>query len=234
MKLLQPAKGHRAGTDAVLLAAAVPRAFAGLCVDAGSGVGAAGLGVALACPAARVRLIDNDPVSLDLARENIASNGLSERVEALACNLLDRGERPRPRLEQAQLVVTNPPFYAAAHVRASPEEGRRTAHVLRPGAALADWLVACLDLLAPAGTLVVIHVGHALPEALAALDRRCGALTLLAVQPRENIPAGRILLRGVKGSRAPFSIAPSLVLHEATGFTPLAARLHRGEEALAW
>ena len=232
--LRQPARGHRAGTDAVLLAAAVPRAFAGLCVDAGSGVGAAGLGVALACPEARVRLVENDPLSLGLAGANVAANGLCDRVEVSPCDLLDGSDRGQVPRDLAQLVVTNPPFHAADRVRASPDARRRAAHILPPGARLADWVLACLDLLTPGGTLVMIHAAQALPDALAALERRCGAVTLLAIHPRDGLPAGRVLLRGVKGSRAPFTIAPPLVLHDAAGFTPLARRVHRGEEALAW
>ncbi len=42
-------------------------------------------------------------------------------------------------------------------------------------------------------------------------------------------------MRGVKGSRAPFSIMPGLILHEADGrFTEQAEALHRGEGRLAW
>ena len=67
LTLRQPRQGHRSGTDAVLLAASVPRAFDGLLVDAGAGVGAAGLGVALACPGARVLLLENDAATVTLA-----------------------------------------------------------------------------------------------------------------------------------------------------------------------
>ena len=48
--LRQPADGHRIGTDAVLLAAAAPGDFSGLAIDAGAGVGAAGLALAIARP----------------------------------------------------------------------------------------------------------------------------------------------------------------------------------------
>ncbi len=47
LSLRQPARGHRAGTDAVLLGASVPVEASGKALDAGAGVGSAGL-VALA------------------------------------------------------------------------------------------------------------------------------------------------------------------------------------------
>ena len=42
LSLRQPTKGHRAGTDAVLLAAAAPADFSGLALDVGAGIGTAG------------------------------------------------------------------------------------------------------------------------------------------------------------------------------------------------
>ncbi len=232
--LEQPVRGHRAGTDAVLLAAAVPRSFTGLCHDVGAGVGAAGLGIALACPSAQVRLVENDPIALRLAEANIAANGLAGRAGVVARDLFDGSRRRDALAAPADLVVSNPPFHAAGRVRPSPDAGRRAAHVLAAEATLTDWLLACLDLTAAKGTLIVIHAPAALPEILAAFARRLGAVTLLPVHPRADAPASRVLVRGVKGSRGPFAVAAPLVLHEGDGFTATAARVHRGEAALAW
>ena len=232
LTLAQPARGHRSGTDAVLLAAAVPRGFAGFVCDVGAGVGAAGLGIALACPEARVRLVERDPLAARLAGRNIADNALSDRCEIVECDVL----RSRHALsgDPADVVVTNPPFWEAHRVRASPQEGRSSAHVLDPEATLAGWLVACLDVLSSRGTLIVIHAPMAVPEILARLGRWLGAITLLPVHPQAGAPAKRVLVRGTKGSRAPFGIAAPLFLHDGERFTPEAERLHRGEAALAW
>lgn len=232
--LNQPARGHRSGTDAVLLAAAVPRDFTGLVYDAGAGAGAAGLGVALACPWARVRLIENDPFMARLAADNIAANGLHNRAAVACCDLLSRRDRRLTLPESAQLIVTNPPFHDAGRVRMSPVAARRSAHVMEGGATLADWILACLDLVAEKGILIVVHVAPAVPEILDALDKRAGGVTLLAVYPRADEPAHRVLVRAVKGSRAPFVLAAPLTLHGADGFADKAERLHRGEAALDW
>jgi len=56
--LVQPRTGHRAGMDAMMLAAAVPSAFAGRLADFGAGAGAAGLAVLSRCPAAEVVLVE--------------------------------------------------------------------------------------------------------------------------------------------------------------------------------
>ena len=225
----QPVRGHRSGTDAVLLAAAVPCEFSGLACDVGAGVGVAGLGLALRCPAAHVRLIERDPTTADLARENVARNAMADRVGVVTRDVLTAmEERPAP----ARLVVTNPPFYGAANVRASPIAERRRAHVADVD--LAAWIRSCLDLLESRGTLILIHEPPALPEILAALAGRAGAVTLLFVHPRAHQPARRLLVRAVKGSRAPLMVAPPLFLHGESGFEPHAERLHRGETGLAW
>ena len=231
--LRQPHKGHRSGTDAVLLAAAVPRDFDGSLIDAGSGVGAAGLGVALCCMKARVVLLENDTLTVELAAENIRANGLGQRVQVIACDLLDRDAR-RAIERNADVVVTNPPFYDGATVRASPSARRSAAHVMAAGTALSDWIAGCLDLLAPKGTLIMVHAASALPSILAGFDGRLGGVTVLAVHPREGEPAKRVLVRATKGSRAPFVIAAPLVLHDGDRFTVGADRLHRGEAALEW
>ena len=227
--LKQPARGHRSGTDAVLLAAAVPRDVSGPVCDVGAGVGAVGLGIALLCPAAQVRLLERDAVVAGLARENIDANGMADRVAVTIGDVLRGSEQ---RLAPARLVVTNPPFYNASQVRASPFAGRRDAHVVDGD--LTGWIRACLDLLDSKGTLILIHAPTALPEILTALAGRAGAVTLLFVHPRDHQPARRILVRAVKGSRAPLTVAPPLVLHGEAGFEPYADQLHRGDVGLAW
>src|SRR5579863_9820561 len=46
LRLRQPHEGHRAGSDAILLAAAAPETISGVALDLGAGVGAAGLALA--------------------------------------------------------------------------------------------------------------------------------------------------------------------------------------------
>jgi tRNA1(Val) A37 N6-methylase TrmN6 len=234
LMLQQPAKGHRGGTDAVLLAAAVPRDFAGFLCDAGAGVGTAGLGAALACPAARVGLIESDPLSARLAAENAGANGLADRASVYACDLLSAASRKAFELDgRADLVITNPPFYAPGAVRESPDPRRRAAHVGGDGG-LEAWIIACLALLGPHGMMIIIHRTEALAEILAAFERRAGAVTLLPVHTKAGEPAKRVLVRAVRGSRAPLSIAPGLVLRGEAGFTAEVERINRGEVGLQW
>ena len=114
--------------------------------------------------------------------------------------------------EAADLVVTNPPFFEPGAVRASPDAGKARAHVFggeTGGAPLVGWIRACLALLRPGGRFALIHRPDALAAILAAAEKRLGALALLPVHPRAGAPAHRLLVSGVKGSKAPLRIAPA-------------------------
>src|SRR3712207_6087045 len=73
VRLLQPRRGHRAGTDAVLLAAAVSPGDGERVVDLGAATGAVGLMIAARSNADLV-FVDRDPVLLALCRDNLRLN----------------------------------------------------------------------------------------------------------------------------------------------------------------
>ena len=212
LRLRQSAAGHRAGTDAVLLAAATPENQQGLILDIGAGAGAVGLMAALRTPAATVGLVEIDPWSCALARENVAENNLGARALVYEADVLSAKSRRAAGLidESAALVLTNPPFHAAGRVRAPPDAAKARAHVA--SAPLAGWARACLALLAPGGTFAMIHRADALAECLAAVEGRIGGVSIEPIHTRSDAPATRLLLRGVKGSKAPLSILKAIVV----------------------
>jgi tRNA1(Val) A37 N6-methylase TrmN6 len=239
LMLMQPKRGHRVGTDAALLVAAAGDARQGRIVDVGAGVGAVGLALAERNPLASVDLVDIDPELAQLAESNAARNGLEARARVLRLDVLKSNERREAGLvESANCVVTNPPFFDAKVVRASPDTAKARAHVLagaEAGATLTNWVQASLAILAPGGQFVMIHRPGALALLLDAIGSRLGALAILPVHPTTGASAHRLLVSGVKGSRAPLRIAPGLVLHGADGrLTAEADALHRGERLIDW
>jgi tRNA1(Val) A37 N6-methylase TrmN6 len=81
----------------------------------------------------------------------------------------------------------------------------------------------------------MIHRPEALSAILAALGNRLGALALLPVHPTIGASAHRLLVSGVKGSKAPLRLAAGLVLHRADGrMTAEADAIHRGERLIDW
>lgn len=233
VRLLQPMAGHRAGTDAVLAAAlAGPEGGEGI-VDLGSASGAIGLILAASLPDARVVLAERDSSLAALARENVALNGFADRAGVAEIDAFDQPARwsetwPEALLPlgQADLVVTNPPFFDDPRARPSPDPGRRAAHMMA-GGGLREWIAAAARLLRPGGRLVMIHRADALAACLGALPPAFGTIILRPVLPRADADASRIVLSARKGGRGPLAIRPPLVLHGPDGrFTPEAAALH--------
>jgi len=229
VQLRQPRAGHRVGLDALLLASATPPATQGLILDIGAGTGLVGLAAAYHAPQEQFGLVEIDPQACAFARENIVLNQLQARGAVYEADVASPAARRREGLadESARLVLTNPPFYDAKRVQVSPDPEKARAHVA--AMPLVDWTRACLALLAPGGTFVMIHRADALADCLAALNDRLGAIAITPVTTRMRAPATRILLRGVKGSKAPLSLLPSLTIHHEGGATtPQAQQLNKG------
>lgn len=230
--LVQPEKGHRAGTDAVLLAAPAPVKPGDVVVDVGAATGAVGLMVAAREKDARFAFVERDSHLAELCRRNCRDNDVEGEI-AIA-DVLDRASREAAGLnpESADLVLTNPPFLEEGQARISPDRRRAAAHAL-PAGGLEAWLKACTGLLKPKGRLVLIHRADRVAECLAILEKRLGGLEIRFVHPSADRPAIRFLASGTRGSRAPSSILPPLILNGPDGrFTPQAEALHRGEANL--
>ena len=130
--LRQPKRGHRVGHDAILLAAATQARAGEHAVELGAGVGAAGLALAHRLPGLTATLVEIDPVLAGLARENAQRNGLSDRVKVVTLDVAASAQAfAASGLAQgsAAHVVMNPPFNDPARQNASPDAGRRLAHV---------------------------------------------------------------------------------------------------------
>lgn len=220
LQILQPRQGYRAGLDAVMLAAAVTqRGGAALRVlDAGAGVGTAGLCLAWRCSEARVVLVEREGALAALARENVLRNGLAERVSVAEVDLARAAPDQLAGFGLADgsfdVAIANPPFHAEGAGTPAQNGLKAAAHAMAEDA-LADWGRFLARMVRPGGVALVVHKASALPDLLAVLARRFGGLTVLPIHSHAGEAAGRVLVSGVKGSRAPFRLAAGLVVHEA-------------------
>lgn len=236
--LIQPRRGHRAGTDAMMLAAAVPSGFSGRLVDLGAGAGAAGLAVASRCPNARVVLVEREEELADCARETIAhpdNARIAGRAEVVVTDVTLTGKaRIAAGLDDSSFdfAIMNPPFNERAD-RPSPDELRRGAHVMVDGL-FESWLRTAAAIVKPRGGLALIARPRSLTEILDAMDGRFGAAQIVPILPRATEPAIRIVIRAVRASRAPLSLMPPLVIHDATGdhFSTRADDVNNGRASL--
>ena len=220
LAITQPARGgHRAGFDAVLLAAALGAETRGHVLDLGAGVGVAGLCAAARLAAVSVTLVERDAEAAALARRNIMANGLEGRAGVIEADVLASARQRAAaglKPDMADHVILNPPYHPGDRVRPSPSPQRQAAHVVDP-ADIDGWLRAAAALLHPNGTLTVIFRADELPRLLAAVGSRFGSLALLPIHAHAGEVAHRLILRGRPQGRAPLRLLPGLVLHEPGG-----------------
>jgi tRNA1(Val) A37 N6-methylase TrmN6 len=214
LRLCQPKRGHRAGHDAILLAAATAARAGDRVADFGAGVGTAGLAVARRVAGIDLVLVEIDEALASLARANADVNQLHAQVivqdvtstaEAFAAE----GLGP----DSIDVVLMNPPFNDASRHRASPDAGRQVAH-MATSETLQAWVHAARRMVKSGGVLTLIWRADGLAEVLTALGRGFGSLEILPVHPDAGSGAIRILVKAIKGGRAPLVMHRGLVLRD--------------------
>jgi tRNA1(Val) A37 N6-methylase TrmN6 len=214
LRLRQPRSGHRAGHDAMLLAAAAPARPGDRVADFGAGVGAAGLAVAKRVAGIDLVLVEIDADLADLARGNAASNAIPAEVIVLdITSSADAFAAAGLIPDSIDVVLMNPPFNDPARHRASPDKARGIAHVAT-AATLEGWIHAGRRILKSGGMLVLIWRADGLAEVLAALGRGFGSLAILPIHGDARTPAIRVLIRAVKGGKAPTEMHAALMLND--------------------
>ena len=219
IKVAQPKQGHRAGSDAVWLQAAVGAQPGDKVLDAGAGVGVAGLCLLARCPQIHVTAVDIDEGAVALAEANAQLNAYSANFRAITLDLTAPAETLIAKglvREGYDQVMANPPFHMEGTVRPAPDAGRAAAHIMEAGG-LESWVRFLATFTAPKGRITLIHMPQALPDLLPLLDRRFGAIALFPLFPKEGDPAVRVIVQARKGSRAGMRLLQGLVLHEADG-----------------
>lgn len=89
-------------------------------LDLCAGSGCIGITAAHVWPEARVDLVELDPATAALARENVSHHGVDDRVDVYQGSLYE----PLPASRRYDLIVANPPYVDDADMRTLPEEFR--------------------------------------------------------------------------------------------------------------
>lgn len=211
LKLLQPKNGHRAGHDAILLAAAAPRTT--LALDLGAGVGTAGLALLSRKAAQMVTLVEIDPALSELSSQNAIRNGLGNAVRIL-CG--DISENLPLQMDAYDLVIMNPPFNDEESLQASPNASRAQAHVGSP-TTVERWITRGSRHLKAGGCLTIIHRPEATLPILKSMEGRYGAIEMLPVFPKPDSAAIRLIVRAIKGRKTPTQMLPGITLNDSEG-----------------
>jgi tRNA1Val (adenine37-N6)-methyltransferase len=121
----------KVGTDSVLLGAWIEAQNAKRALDIGTGTGVLSLMLAQRFPDLQITAVDILPQAVDLAAENFATSGWSERLHVVR---RDISEFYPPWQDINDLIVCNPPYFPSGlH---SPDSSRRSA---RQGSGFSLW-----------------------------------------------------------------------------------------------
>jgi tRNA1(Val) A37 N6-methylase TrmN6 len=223
VKARQPDSGFRSGTDAVLLAAAVPAKAGEAVLELGAGAGTASLCLAARVPGLFLTGVEIAPELVRLAQQNAAASALEADFTAADIFAL-----PSSLKRDFDQVLANPPFHGEG---AAPPDAAR-ARALMDDGRLPQWLSIGLQRTVSGGFFTAILRTDRLAEALAALPAR--GVNILPLWPRAGMAARRVVLLARKGSRAPVGLLPGLALHDAEGrYTPEAEAILRDGASLA-
>jgi tRNA1(Val) A37 N6-methylase TrmN6 len=237
LTVLQPENGPRAAIDALFLAASVPveEGKTQSVLEAGIGTGIVSLALCSRIDDCQVTGVDVQPELLALARENVIRNRFQPRVTLVEADITASGETLETAglvREAYQHVAANPPYYTKGKAREQTEASTARAYTAQPGD-LEKWIKCLTAMAAPRGTLTLIHKAEALEELLVLLKGRFGAIAIYPLFPKQGVAAKRVLVQGIKGSRAPLEMLPGMVLHEADGsYTQQADLILRGGAGL--
>lgn len=227
VKFMQPAEGYRAAIDPVFLAAAVDARPGDHLLELGCGAGAALLCAAVRVADLHVTGVERDPALAHLARSNVEANGWEARISIRTAALENAALVPAA-FDQAMM---NPPHLDPARHRGGEHPQKRAAD-LEDDFALDFWVETARHALKRGGALTLIHRADRLDDVLAALHG-FGGILIFPLWPKAGRTAKRVIVRAVKGSKQPLTLAAGLTLHrEDGGYSPMADAILRDGHSL--
>lgn len=234
LQILQPEKGYRAGIDAVFLAAVVPAQPGEAVFEVGIGAGVAALCLLARVPEAHVTGIEINTRYAVLCEQNAKRNNFGNSLRVIQADVkhaLRRDLTAMPEHGSFAHAFANPPFFDEGKVTASPSLMKAQAHAFGRDD-LDAWVKLLHAMVTNRGTVTLVHRAENLSEILDAMHNKFGDIRIAPLFPRAGQPASRIIVQGIKGSKAPLQILPGLNLHtEGNGFTPEAEAVLRSGAA---
>lgn len=223
LRILQPEKGFRAGIDSVFLAAAVPCAAGDSVFEAGIGTGVAALCLLARSPTIHLTGIEHAARYAMLCEENAKRNGFEANVRVIRADLKDALRRDAAALPPPgsfSHALANPPYHEEGKSTPSPNLLKAQAHAFAP-ADLDLWIKVLHTMVANRGSVTMVYKAEMLGRILEVMEDRFGDIRVGPLYPRAASTANRVLVQGIKGSKAPLQLLRGLVLHDENGrFTP--------------
>lgn len=209
------AEHFKLGTDCVLFSDFVNASGARRGIDLGCASGAIMLLLLTRCEKLHMTGLELVPEAAELAWENMAANGLSERSEVICGDI--RRVRELFKAGSFDLVAANPPYFPR-------ESGAVSADAPRAGArgelecTLEDICAAAQWLLRTGGVFSLVHRPERLSEVFCAMSAHgIEPKRLRCVQARAESAPSLVLIEGKRGGKPGLKILPPLLLSTPDG-----------------
>ncbi|MCL2366065.1 MAG: methyltransferase [Oscillospiraceae bacterium] len=216
-RLKQQSGVFRLGTDSIMLAHFVSSSDCKKrsAVDLGTGAGILPLILTWNNPTLRVDAIDIQPEAVQLARENLNINSLSEKVNIFEGDL--RCHREFFGAGAYDFVVSNPPYYPSGSGKLPEDVGIMTARS-EVFCTLDDICKAAGYLTRWGGSFMLIHK----PERLADIFRSMNIYgfepkRLRFVSHKSDAPPNLVLVEGRRGGKSSLQVEAPLILMDEDG-----------------
>jgi len=214
VKLYQPKRGFRFGTDTFLLADFVRIKERGdeRLIDLGTGCGVIPILLLLKYEKLRAVGVDVLPQMTNIAQKNAHLNGLSDRFEAICLNV--KGVKDAFAPASFTVVVSNPPFIERGSGKVAEPVERAVARQ-EIAAELKDFIRAAAYLLKERGRFYLLLPTTRFVDAISLCrESRLEPKRLRFIAGREGAKGQLFLLEAVKGAGKGLEVEPPLVVYK--------------------
>jgi tRNA1Val (adenine37-N6)-methyltransferase len=215
LRVDQPENGYRYAIDAVLLASR-PRPKPGdTLIDLGTGCGIIALIVAHRYPEARIHAVDIQPELVRFARQNVLTNGMSDRISVHEMDM--RQLTPSMVDGPTDWIISNPPYHRANSGRINPN-GQKALARHEINIDLSQLTTVSRRLLRTGGRFCTIYPAERIADLICTLhDAGIEPKWLQIIHSRSGTEGKFVLLEAIKGSRPGLRVAAPLTVYGADG-----------------
>lgn len=213
-KIYQYTEGFSFGTDAVLLSGFVQPKKNSVGVEFGTGTGIIPLLLSLHKDFKKIYALEIQSEYADLARENLAMNGFSDKVEVLEGDLKDvKSLIPF----YVDFVFSNPPYMKKETGKVNDNEKKRIArHEIHCD--IRDVCRSASSLLQDKGDFYCVYRLARMAELFSAMrEFDLEPKNVVFVTPKPDSAPDLILVRGVKGAKPELKSRPPFVIQDENG-----------------
>lgn len=210
----QPAKGYRIAVDTLLLASAVPAKTGQSVCELGCGVGGVMLALATRLKDISITGLEFQVPMAALCESNIRRNDFQDRLRVVAGDVVTL---PQEFIGAFDHVMMNPPYHDHKSHTVSAIIAKRLAHAESDDADLGVWLAQSAQCLKQDGMMSLIHRGDRLDEIIENTQKHFGRVLVKPIVSKQNAPAKRVIVRGIKEKGGDVTILPPFMLYGPDG-----------------